>query len=182
MRTKRRRFFFIFLFVLAFNVIGNVAGFSIARLERSARKYKKQYIMSSNPAILSYPSAIDTLYEPMKLSQVSTERLGDAFLRYDRFLKDGFSRLLIVRVLKSMGHLTDAEAADLLAQSGFKTKKAQLLSSVSMKDFYKLIESKIADDHSNELQFVDLFLANVEKEIFNEFDKNKEAYIQKEVA
>ena len=125
MRTKRRRFFYIFLFILAFNVIGNMAGFLIARLERSARKYKKQFIMSSNPAIMSYQTAADTLYEPMKLSQSSTDRLGDAFLRYDRLLKDGFSRLLILRVLKNMGHMAeDKDVTAFLEQSGYKTKKA----------------------------------------------------------
>ena len=42
--TKRRRFFYLFLFFMTFTLTGNVMGFITARLERSARKYKKQWI------------------------------------------------------------------------------------------------------------------------------------------
>jgi hypothetical protein len=59
MRTKRRRFFYIFLFVMAFNWFGNVVGFFLARMERSGRKYKKQWIMNNNPAIMSFMTAVD---------------------------------------------------------------------------------------------------------------------------
>ena len=48
-RTKRRRFLLIFMFILAFNLVGNVFGFMAARLERSSRKYKKQWILKKNP-------------------------------------------------------------------------------------------------------------------------------------
>lgn len=46
MTTKRRRFMYIFLFFLCFNLIGNFFGFLAARAERTARKYKKQWIFS----------------------------------------------------------------------------------------------------------------------------------------
>lgn len=45
LKTKKKRFFYIFLFILAFNWLGNIVGFFLARAERSARKYKKQWIM-----------------------------------------------------------------------------------------------------------------------------------------
>jgi hypothetical protein len=41
-------------------------------------------IMSQNPAILSYQTAADTLYEPLKLSTQSTEKLSEAFVKVDR--------------------------------------------------------------------------------------------------
>lgn len=67
-RTKRRRFLYLFLIFVAFNFLGNIVGFFLARMERSARKYKKQWIMGYNPALMTYHSAIDTLYVPAKLS------------------------------------------------------------------------------------------------------------------
>ena len=102
-RTKRRRFLYIFLFALSFNYIGNVFGFIFARLERSARKYKKDWILKYNPNIMSYQSALDTTYEPIKLSQDSTDKLSEAFLKTDRLLKEGVSRLIILRVLDKVG-------------------------------------------------------------------------------
>jgi hypothetical protein len=102
MSTKRKRFFYLFLFFLTFNLTGNMAGFITARLERSARKYKKQWIFKRNPLLMTYQSAIDTLYEPKAITTISTERLSEAFLKYDRVLKDGMSRLLILRVMEKV--------------------------------------------------------------------------------
>lgn len=102
MTTKRRRFMYLFLFFLSFNLIGNFFGFLAARAERTARKYKKQWIFSKNPLILTYQSAVDTLYEPKGITQGSTERVSEAFLKYDRVLRDGMSRLLILRVLEKV--------------------------------------------------------------------------------
>ena len=36
------------------------------------------------------------------MTSVSTERVSEAFLKYDRVLKDGISRLLILRVLEKV--------------------------------------------------------------------------------
>ena len=68
MKTKKRRFLLIFLFVVTFNFIGNFFGFFLARAERSSRKYKKQWILKNNPGVLTYQYALDTQYEPMKIS------------------------------------------------------------------------------------------------------------------
>jgi hypothetical protein len=77
-------------------------GFITARLERSARKYKKQWIFNKNPLLMTYQSAVDTLYEPKAMTTTSTDKLSEAFLRYDRILKDGMSRLLIIRVMEKV--------------------------------------------------------------------------------
>ena len=125
MRTKKRRFFLLFMFFVAFNFIGNAVGFFLARLERSGRKQKKNLIFSKNPTLLSYPTAIDTLYEPSKLSTQSFEKLGDAFLRLDRQLKDGMSRLLILTVLKKSGLISNKEEIlRFLEDSGLKNREA----------------------------------------------------------
>ena len=79
-----------------------MVGFITARLERSARKYKKQWIFKRNPLLMTYQSAIDTLYEPKAITTISTERLSEAFLKYDRVLKNGMSRLLILRVMEKV--------------------------------------------------------------------------------
>ena len=100
--TKRKRFFYLFLIFLTFNITSNLAGFIIARLERSARKYKKKWIFNKNPLLMTYQSAVDTLYEPKAMTTVSTDRLSEAFLKYDRVLKDGMSRLLILRVMEKV--------------------------------------------------------------------------------
>ena len=102
MSTKRKRFLYLFLFFLTFNLTGNMVGFITARLERSARKYKKQWIFKRNPLLMTYQSAIDTLYEPKAITTISTERLSEAFLKYDRVLKDGMSRLLILRIMEKV--------------------------------------------------------------------------------
>ena len=68
LKTKKKRFFCIFLFVVAFNFIGNVFGFTLSRLERFFRKAKKNWIMKKNPNIITYQSAVDTLYQPQMLS------------------------------------------------------------------------------------------------------------------
>lgn len=102
LQTKRKRFVYGFLFLLAFNLIGNFFGFFTARMERSARKYKKQWIFSKNPSLLTYPTAVDTLYEPQGISQLSTEKVSEAFLKHDRALKDGMSRLLIMKVFEKV--------------------------------------------------------------------------------
>jgi hypothetical protein len=64
-KTKRKRFLYIFLFFIAFNYIGNFVGFFLARLERSGRKYKKNFIMAYYPTLMTYQSAIDATYEPL---------------------------------------------------------------------------------------------------------------------
>ena len=121
-RTKRRRFLYIFLFFVAFNYIGNLAGFFLARLERSGRKYKKAFVMWYNPLLMTYQTAIDTLYEPSKLSVASTERLAEAFLRIDRQLKHGVSRLLLITAMRKGGiDFTPEETAKFLADSGAST-------------------------------------------------------------
>ena len=102
MSTKRRRFMYLFLLFLTFNLTGNFFGFLAARLERTARKYKKQWIFGKNPLILTYQSAVDTLYEPKGLTQSSTDRVTEAFLKYDRVLTDGMSRLMIIRVMEKV--------------------------------------------------------------------------------
>ena len=39
---------------------------------------------------------------------------------------------------------------------------------MSMKDFYKLIESKVKADHSNEIELVNMILFNIEKELLDD--------------
>jgi hypothetical protein len=85
-KTKKSRFLWIFLFAATFRYSGNVFGFFTSRWERTLRKLKKRWIYKYNPYIITYQSAIDTVYEPTKISQFSTERLSEAFLKVDRQL------------------------------------------------------------------------------------------------
>lgn len=120
LKTKKKRFFYLFAFFIAFNFIGNFCGFFVARLERSARKYKKLGIMKYNPSLMTYQSAVDTLYEPLKMSSSSADKITETFLRLDRILKDGMSRLLIIQAFKKCGLLADVEEErKFLKESGF---------------------------------------------------------------
>ena len=157
--------------------------------------------MKRNPSILSYQSAADTLYEPSALSVISTDRLAEAFIRIDRQLRDGFSRILLITVLEKVKiilceplqsgmPMTADQQKAFLMESGFNNPKAQLLSSMSMKDFYQLIESKIESDHSNELKFIDAFLVQLELKIIEDvrinimniqFDKNVDKLVDEKL-
>jgi len=67
----------------------------------------------------------------------STERLAEAFLRIDRQLKHGVSRLLLITALRKAGvDFSSEEASKLLADSGASTLQDQLLTSLTMKQFY----------------------------------------------
>ncbi len=77
------------------------------------------------------------------------------------------SRLLIITALSKSGVPFSKEEVDkFLIDSGFDDKRDQLLSSLSMKKFYQLLESKVNEDHSNELEFVSKFLSALEQEVF----------------
>ncbi len=120
LKTKKKRFLYIFAFFIAFNFIGNFCGFIVARLERSARKYKKIAIKKYNPSLITYQTAVDTMYEPMKMSSASADKITETFLRLDRQLMDGMSRLLIIQAFKRCGMITDLEEERrILKDSGF---------------------------------------------------------------
>ena len=87
------------MLLVTFNFTGNLLGFSMARIERSLKKYKKQWILKKNPKIMSYQTAIDTLYEPKTISSYNTDKLSESFIKYDRLLKYGFTRQLLINVL-----------------------------------------------------------------------------------
>lgn len=99
---KKRRFFYLLLIYLTFQYASGVFGFFTARVERSYRKYKKRWIQKYNPHIITYTTALETAYEPEKLSHYSTERLSEAFIKVDRMLKHGVSRQLIINVLSKV--------------------------------------------------------------------------------
>lgn len=174
-RSRRRMFLYLFLFILAFNFLGNVVGFFLARLERSARKYKKQWIMGKNPSLITYSTAMDTMYVPMKISQQSTDRLGDLFLRIDRDLKEGVSRGFLVKALLESGLITDKQQVrEILGKStAYNTVQGQVRQSLSMKEFYQIIEGLVKPDHSDELDKVNHFSAKFDILSLN-FDQMRE--------
>lgn len=158
-RTKRRMFLYLFLFILAFNFLGNVVGFFLARLERSARKYKKQWILGYNPSLMTYSTAMDTMYVPMKISQQSTDRLGELFLRIDRDLKEGVTRGLLVKTFLESGLIKEKnEVREILGKAaGYNTVEGQVRQSLSMKEFFQIIEGLVKSDHSDELDKINQF-------------------------
>lgn len=94
------RLFWISVFVYCAGIWGNALGFLTARWERSFRKYKKRWILRYNPEAITYTTALETTWEPARLSRPSTERLSELFVRLDRELEYGMSRQLILDTMK----------------------------------------------------------------------------------
>ena len=90
-RIKFRIFVIVSLGAL-FNYWGNLLGIATSRLERVFKKYKRRWIFRHNREAMSYASAIETRFEPEKLSRESTDKLSQVFVRVDREMEHGFSR------------------------------------------------------------------------------------------
>ena len=97
---KKRRFFYLFLLYLWYRYGERVTTWTKNRKQRSINKYKRRWLTRFNPEAITYQTAIDTsYYRPQKFQREAAEKLGEAFIRVDRQLKNGFSRQLIVNVL-----------------------------------------------------------------------------------
>lgn len=83
---------------------GNGMGSIFAKFERLFKKYKLRWIARYNPDVIAFTTARETQWEPEALSRHSTERLGEAFVRIDRELPHGFSRELIIYVMKEVSN------------------------------------------------------------------------------
>jgi spore coat polysaccharide biosynthesis predicted glycosyltransferase SpsG len=102
------------------------------------------------------------------------------FLRLDRQLRDGCSRLLVIRAFqKSERPLTKEEQRAFLVQSGYSNPKAQLLSSLSMKEFLQMVEGRV--DCANELRIVDQLVFGFDQEALLEFDKRVDTLVQEKL-
>ena len=49
------------------------------------------------------------------------EKIGDAFVKVDRDLKNGFSRQLVINILNRMGVMDDKEQKEFLRNSDYRT-------------------------------------------------------------
>ena len=166
-RIKFRIFFFCTLAGL-FNYWGNLLGIFSSRMERVFKKYKKRWIFRYNRSAMTYASAMETIYEPKKLSGQSTEKLSQLFIRIDRELEFGFSRILLADCLIKMGLMDrEKDLADFLASSGYNYIRSKMLNSLSMKEYLQLLENKFVevaskDDPRKELECVDTFIKLVD--------------------
>ena len=88
----RWKFFWGFIAVYLFTLWGNAFGFVTARMERTYRKYKKRWLYRYNPSCITYTTAIETTWQPKRLSRPSTDRLSEMFVKLDRELEYGMSR------------------------------------------------------------------------------------------
>ena len=71
------RYIFVGLIYYGFSYWGNVVALFTARVERSFKKYKGQWLQKNNPECMGYQSATDTLWEPSKLSTKNTKKLSE---------------------------------------------------------------------------------------------------------
>ena len=74
------RFLFVACLGLGFAMWGNMLGFVCAKIERVFKKHKKRWIFRNNLKEMTYETALETLYEPTKLSRPSTEKLSQLFI------------------------------------------------------------------------------------------------------
>ena len=72
--------------------------------------------------------------------------------------------------------MTLEEQKKFLEASGLKSRKAQLLSSMSMKEYYKLAEIKVKNGEP-EMKWVESFVKQMEKEASQDFEKNKDTLV-----
>ena len=71
------RFLFVGLIYAGFSYWGNVVAMLAARIERSYKKYKKQWLYAKNPECMGYQSATDTLWEATHLSKANAKKLSE---------------------------------------------------------------------------------------------------------
>jgi len=97
---KKRRFFYLFLIYMWYKYGERITTWVKNRRLRAINKYKRRWLTRFTPETVTYQTAIDTsYYTPAKLNKETADRLGEAFVRVDRQLKNGFSRQLIVNIL-----------------------------------------------------------------------------------
>mmetsp|Transcript_25553 Transcript_25553/g.34155 ORF Transcript_25553/g.34155 Transcript_25553/m.34155 type:complete len:222 (+) Transcript_25553:230-895(+) len=170
------RLFFLGSLALLFNYWGNLLGIATSKVERVFKKYKKRWIYKYNRAAMTYPTALDTLYEPTKLSRQSTDKLSQLFLQIDREMEHGFSRQLVADCLMKMDLMDEKkEQTEFLDNSGHSYIRSKKLNSMSLREFLEVLDDKFMnvaakDDPLKEFECVDRFLAVVkeEKETFLE--------------
>ena len=70
--------------------------------------------------------------------------------------------------------MTVEEQKRFLDESGFKSRKAQLSSSMTMKDYLIMIEKRLKEQAADsELKWVEQFIKEIDKQAASDFDKNK---------
>ena len=60
-------------------------------------------------------------YRPAHMGSEEAEKIGDAFVKVDRDLKNGFSRQLVINILNRMGVMDDKEQKEFLRNSDYRT-------------------------------------------------------------
>ena len=165
------RIFVLCTLVAFFNYWGNLLGIFNARMERVFKKYKKRWIFKYNREALTYETALETTFEPERLSRPSTDKLSKLFVKIDREqVEHGFSRQLVADVLYRM-QLMDKkeEEKKFLDESGFSYIRSKKLNSMTLKDFLQTLEKWIVDvgckdDPAKETELVNRFVELVEEE------------------
>ena len=119
---------------------------------------------------MTYASALETRYEPVKLSRPSTDKLSQLFVKLDRDLEYGLSRQLVADCLVRMELMeADKEVNTFLDASGHQYIRSKMLNSLSLKEYLEMMEKKFVtegskDDSAAELRHVDTFLKVIEEE------------------
>ena len=73
----RFRIFVVGSFAALFNYWGNILGMGTSKVERTYRKYKKRWIFRNNPSLITYDTALETLFEPVHISRPSANQLSE---------------------------------------------------------------------------------------------------------
>ena len=141
------RIFIICSLVALFNYWGNLLGLASSRIERVFKKYKKRWIYKYNRTAMTYATALETRYEPTKLSRPSTDRLSALFVKIDRELEYGLSRQLLADCLVKMDLMEEAkEVSSFLDKSGHNYIRSKMLNSLPLMEYLQLLEFKFVDE------------------------------------
>lgn len=163
------RLFVLFTLGSLFSYWGNLLGLATSKFERVFKKYKRRWIFRYHRQAMTYASALETRYEPQKLSRDSTEKLSQLFVKIDRELEYGFSRGLVADTLIEMGLMDNIgkEEAEFLDASGHNYIRSKKLNSMSLKEYLEVLEKKFVVEASEpwqELSYVEKFIEQVEKD------------------
>ena len=83
-RTRRKRFIYLFLFLAAFQYVDNILKFIGARMERNYKNVKKFFIQRRYPEMFIDPTAQTVNYSTKSLSSQTEKVLGERFVELDR--------------------------------------------------------------------------------------------------
>lgn len=84
LKTKRRRFVYLFIFLAAFQSLDNILKFVGARMERNFKRFKEAWVYRKYPELFVSPTAQLTNFKTKTLSTQTEQVLGERFVELNK--------------------------------------------------------------------------------------------------